>query len=69
MRNLTPEQVSEIPKMVRAGLRMREIAERLGISKSSAQGWITKYRRAMREKGDENPLPMAKGRPPMRLNI
>jgi uncharacterized protein YjcR len=69
MRNLTPEEVNQIPVMVEAGMRMPDIAAKLGCSKASIQSWIVKYRKVMKDQGVENPLPILKGRPPMKLKL
>ena len=67
--NLTPEEVAEIPKLVESGMLIPQIAEKIGCSNKTVLDWIKKYRKAMKEKGIENPLPIRRGRPPMKLNV
>lgn len=61
MRQLSQEEIEQIPLMVEQGKRMPEIAEHFGISPKTVQSWIKKYRNAGRA------LPILKGRPPMKL--
>lgn len=65
-KSLTPEEAKEIPRMIEEGLRMPEIAKRLGISYPAVRLWIARYRQAMHGQGIKNPLPILTGRPPIK---
>lgn len=60
-KNLSEDEVKKIPAMIESGMRLGEVAEKLGCSRKTIQNWVNKWREAGKE------LTILKGRPPMKL--